>query len=573
MPFSINTNIASLNAQNNLLQSSNFQAKTIGEVTSGLRIVNSGDDAAGLAVANGLASNQAVLNQGIQNANQGLATLQTIDGGMSNINTLLDRAQTLATESASGTFSGNRTTLNQEFQSVISEINRQAQSIGLNQGGQYNQNLSVFIGGGQGSTPQAASQDGSISVDLSKSAVDTQSLGLTSYNAQSSTAYNLGTGTTSVANILADATNQGSETTSGYTTFTFSGVGFGDTAGNTKNQGTVSVSVNLNGVTDTASLVSAINNAISAQGNAGSANDTAFKNAAISAQVVTDASGNQELSFSSSNSVFQVSAGDKMANALLGNFAAGTTGAATTTAGSSLIAGGTQQLLNGSTPRAFGYVGLDTTNVASGNTQALTFTTTNSNGQVQTTTVNLNTTNGDTIDHAIETINNQLQTSNNSSLQSIVAFKDSQGKIEFGGGSNQFTVTIGNAIDPTEGLNGASTQGVTYSSSTNGAASTVDISTAQDAQNAINALSTAVSKFGVAQAAVGRGENNLNYAINLATSQSTNEAAAESTIKDANLAEEAANLSKAQILVQAGTAALAQANSAPQQLLALLQGH
>ena len=114
-----------------------FQSQTINEVTSGLRIVNSGDDAAGLAIANGFRSDEAVLNQGIQNANNGLATLQTVDGGMNNISTLLDRARTLATESASGTFSGNRDTLNQEFQSVITEVTRQATAIGMNQGGQF----------------------------------------------------------------------------------------------------------------------------------------------------------------------------------------------------------------------------------------------------------------------------------------------------------------------------------------------------------------------------------------------------------------------------------------------------
>jgi flagellin len=133
--FSINTNVASLQAQNYLRINSNFQSQTINEVTSGLRIVNSGDDAAGLAVANQFASEEAVLTQGIQNANNGLATLQTIDGGESNIAQLLDRAQTLATESASGTFQGDRSTLNSEFQSVLTEINRQAEAIGMNSGG------------------------------------------------------------------------------------------------------------------------------------------------------------------------------------------------------------------------------------------------------------------------------------------------------------------------------------------------------------------------------------------------------------------------------------------------------
>src|SRR5579883_1291156 len=120
---------------------SNFQSQTINRVTSGLRIVNSGDDAAGLAIANGLRSDQAVMNQGIRNANDGLSTLQTIDGGVNNISQLLDRASTLATQSASGTFTGDRSVLNSEFQSVIAEIDRQAQVIGLNKGGSFAKTL------------------------------------------------------------------------------------------------------------------------------------------------------------------------------------------------------------------------------------------------------------------------------------------------------------------------------------------------------------------------------------------------------------------------------------------------
>ena len=112
MSFSINTNITSLDAQYYLQQTSNFQHQTINQVTSGLRIVQSGDDAAGLAIANGYRSNEAVLTQGIQNATDGLSQLQIVDGGMSNISQLLDQARTLATESASGTFTGDRTVLN-----------------------------------------------------------------------------------------------------------------------------------------------------------------------------------------------------------------------------------------------------------------------------------------------------------------------------------------------------------------------------------------------------------------------------------------------------------------------------
>ena len=87
----------------------------------------------------------------------------------------------------------------------------------------------------------------------------------------------------------------------------------------------------------------------------------------------------------------------------------------------------------------------------------------------------------------------------------------------------------------------------------------------------LSALADAV-KLGTAQANVGKGQNQFNYAINLAQSQLTNLAAAESRIRDADLASEAANLTKAQILIQAGTAALAQANSAPQAILSLFKG-
>ena len=209
MSFSINTNIAALDARNYLQADSHFQSQTINEVTSGLRIVNSGDDAAGLAIANGLRNSEAVLTQGIQNANNGLATLQTVDGGVNNISQLLDRASTLATESSSSTFTGDRGVLNSEFQSVLSEVNRQAQAIGLSTGGTFAQNLSVFIGGGQKGGSSTAIQNGSVGVDLSRSAVDTQALGLSGYSATGKSTVDIGdgAGTTSVSNILSNTTN------------------------------------------------------------------------------------------------------------------------------------------------------------------------------------------------------------------------------------------------------------------------------------------------------------------------------------------------------------------------------
>jgi flagellin len=114
-------------------------------------------------------------------------------------------------------------------------------------------------------------------------------------------------------------------------------------------------------------------------------------------------------------------------------------------------------------------------------------------------------------------------------------------------------------------------QGTVVASATTGAGATASIATQESAQSAVSALAEAVVSLGQAQAVVGRGQNQFNFAVNLASSQLTNLAAAESRIRDADLAEEAANLTKAQILLQAGVSALAQANSAPEQVLSLLR--
>src|SRR5450432_3655007 len=80
-----------------------LQSTTIQRLTSGYRINQSGDDAAGLAVANQYRSDTAELTQGVRNANDGISTLQIIDGGLNNISKVLDRMKTLATQSASST--------------------------------------------------------------------------------------------------------------------------------------------------------------------------------------------------------------------------------------------------------------------------------------------------------------------------------------------------------------------------------------------------------------------------------------------------------------------------------------
>lgn len=129
--FSVVSNISASNAQANLQTTGLGLQKALTRLSSGFRINTAGDDAAGLAVANKYRNTQAVLNQGIRNANDGLSTLQIKDGALNNIGTLLDRLSTLATQSASAASTVDRTALNAEYADVLIEITREASVAGL----------------------------------------------------------------------------------------------------------------------------------------------------------------------------------------------------------------------------------------------------------------------------------------------------------------------------------------------------------------------------------------------------------------------------------------------------------
>jgi len=561
--LSIQTNVNSLNAQQNLSTNSQFMSRTIQQLTSGYRINSSGDDAAGLAVANQIRDNISQVTQGVANGNNGVAQLQIMDGGISNISQILDGMQTLAAESASSSFTGDRTVLNNEFQTDISEINRQAQAIGLNTGGTYAQNMAVYLGGGSGGTSAATLSNATVNVNLASSTVDAQSLGLNGVQAINSTAYDLGSSSaTSVQSIIAA---NGSPTTS---SFTFTGPGFGDTSG-------IAISVNLNGVANSADLVNNINSAIqtAAQGATGAA--ASFKAANITASVVTNAAGQQELAFNSSNAAFSVTSGDATASALMGSFNAGAVGNA---------AGAITEVASGSTELATaGVNGAANTEApltfAAGitGTQTVSINAVDTSGNQHSLTVNLNAGNAGSLTAALTTINQALQKSDDTTLQQITAAQTGSSTsttMNFVSTLANFTVNVGaDSIGNTEGLaTAAAGAGQTYTALQVGTGSTADISTQAGAASAVSAVSKAVQSLGIAQAAVGNGEDQLNYAINLATSQITNFSAAESQIRDADIAQQAANLTKAQTLQQASIAAMAQANSAPQAVLSLLKG-
>jgi flagellin len=150
MALTILNNIAALAAQNQLnITSSNLQS-TLEQLSSGSRINSGADDPAGLAIANGLSANIAALTQSASNATGGVGELQVADGALSQVTTLLDRAVTLATESATGTVSNSqRTALDNEYQSIKTEIDSIGSTTNYNGGQVFTANtLNVFLGDG-----------------------------------------------------------------------------------------------------------------------------------------------------------------------------------------------------------------------------------------------------------------------------------------------------------------------------------------------------------------------------------------------------------------------------------------
>ena len=488
MSFSIQTNVNSLVAQENLNATSLFQSQTIQQLTSGYRINSSGDDAAGLAVANQLAGDTAELTQGVLNANNSISQLQTIDGGLSNISTIIDRLRTLATESASSTFTGDRTTLNTEYQGLLGEITRQASNINLNTGGSANTTLTTYIGGGSNQS------NAQVTVNLSgnSNAVDAAGLNLASTSV-------VGGGSNDVSGAVTDL-RSGTYLAAGTQQFTLN-LGSGSITATVGNGNTA-----ITGAQAVAQL------------------NAAFNPLGITASI--DSTTGQ-LSFSGGSTPYTVNAAAASAGAGI----AATNAHATNNSLYSIAGPGSFVTETGVEDLAFTINGITTTvNVASGSTLAA------AQSQINTALAG----------QGITAVLNPGQT--NLDFQANQAFN----------------------ITETANANGAT--GV-FAAATNTDATAPDASATAtgNALQALTQITAAVQSLGLTQGIVGAGENKLQYAVNLAQSQITSFSSSESQIKDADIATEAANLTKAQVLQQTGIAALAQANSAPEAILKLLQ--
>src|SRR5208282_5249046 len=140
MALSILSNIPSLEAQNQLAMTNANLQNTLFQLSSGSKINSGADDPAGLAIADGLQANISALTQSTQNVTDGVGMLQTADGALSQVTTLLNRAVTLATEAGNaGLTTDQQNALQTEYASITAEINQ----IGTNT--TYN-NTAVFTG-------------------------------------------------------------------------------------------------------------------------------------------------------------------------------------------------------------------------------------------------------------------------------------------------------------------------------------------------------------------------------------------------------------------------------------------
>ena len=125
MGLRVNTNVASVNAQRNLVNTTDRLNRSLERLSSGLRITRASDDAAGLAISERFRAEIRSLAQAQRNANDGVSMLQIAEGALNETSGILIRLRELAIQSANGTLgSGERNTLNDEFQALVGEISR-----------------------------------------------------------------------------------------------------------------------------------------------------------------------------------------------------------------------------------------------------------------------------------------------------------------------------------------------------------------------------------------------------------------------------------------------------------------
>jgi flagellin len=489
MSLTINTNIASLNAQRNLSTSQTSLATSLQRLSSGLRINSAKDDAAGLAITNRFTTQINGLNQAVVNANDAISESQTAESALSTLTDNLQRIRQLAVEAANGTnSSSDRAALDAEVQQRSAEITRIASQTTFN-------GLRVLDGTAGPATFQVGANVGdTISVNYSQGVRADQIGQVATQTGAAVTANALGG-----ANTLTLQVGTGTAVNIGASS---AGASAGQTAGSAY------------------SKVQAIN-AAGVSGLTASASTTATEaNAFVNVAAATNAAATYNLSI---NGV-AIFAG-------VGNVAANTT----------LTAGNVATQVN--------LYSSQTGVTAAVNGGKLTFTASDGRDVAITQTVTLNGGAGTGIDTGIS------------------------GGVAGAGHTTTGLITLSASSNITVGGAGAADIGfaagtIALNAQTLANANVLTVANANATIAAVDSALTTVSSF---QSQLGAIQNRFTSTVSNLQAISQNLQASRSTIQDADFAAETANLTKSQVLQQAGISVLAQANAAPQSILKLLQ--
>jgi flagellin len=468
MALIINTNISALTAQRNLTRAQGGLERSIQRLSTGLRINGAVDDAAGLAISDRLTSQVRGLNQAVRNANDGVSALQTADGSLNEVSNLLQRARELAVQSANDSnSSSDRSSLNAEVSSILSELDRLASTVQFN-------NRKLL----DGTYTNAQFQIGA-------NAFETVSFSITSVNTSDLGAKVLTGGAVS-STSLSGLTSSSTLTING-------------------------VSVTIGAQTSIEGVINAVNNS------AGDTKATALKN---SQTVVVD-----------TGFVALTTAGAVQTLTLNGVNIALSTGNAD--ANSTFIA-----TVNGFSNQ--------TGVIAATNSVGITFTR-SSGGTIALSETTASVGVGDTV------ASTASRTFNAGFTLSVDLDKSLSVVSSATGDSLGFTTGVVSTTATAKRINGLS------------------ISNVSGANDAIQTIDFGLSQLSRVRGSIGAVQNRFVSAISSLSVASENLSAARSRIQDADVAQETAELTRTQILIQAGVAVLAQANQLPSVALSLLK--
>lgn len=524
MASTINTNVQSLTAQRNLSSSQSAMSTSMARLSSGLRINSAKDDAAGLAISERFTSQIRGVNQAARNANDGISLAQVAEGALGSASSILQRVRELAVQSANATnSSSDRAALNAEVSQLTAELNRIAQTTQFN-----GQNIL------DGSFTSATFQVGA---NANQTIIATTANFSTTKYGNNRIGSSVASSTGGTGDLVLGTTSAGTNPSTAVTGST-SPVTTADTLVVSGATGTANVSVNIG---DSAKLVAA---SINAQ--AGTTGVTATARTEVDINNFTTA-GSYSLTVVSNNPVATpVTIGFNIGSAL--NTNDGLAAAVTAFNDKSSQTGITAKL----------------------NAAGTGITLTNDSGadiQINSAAASVGT--FDVVNAPVGPIPPAVVTTT-PAVVSMAA-----------GGSAYVVGALtldSNGSFSVSNTNGESTgTGASYFSTANSAselqsASTMDVSTVEAATRTLTTVDSSLSVISSQRAKFGALQSRFETAISSLQTTSENLSASRSRIQDADFAMETANLSRTQILQQAGTAMVAQANQLPQSVLQLLKG-